>query len=189
MSLKNKSKAQISAPFEVLVAIIIMTFVIITGSYVLNNLSENTCLGNKKQDISNLSSALRDVVLGSDLSYRTVNFNTRACYNSNKEVIRLNNISNNKALCENICGSGTSCVVMEYVYVEDVNLNISSQPILPICTYLPTNIFFSESLDECGINTGSSEQLINPKNGIPNGRYKIYKINSGQNINICMVKI
>lgn len=178
-------KAQVSAPFEVLVAIIVMTFVIIAGSYALSNLSENTCLGNKRQDMSNLTSSLRDIVLGSDLAYRTIDFKTKACYNETYENIKLVIVNDDRERCERICGSGNSCVLLEYSYQDTSKLDYR-HPIPPICTYLPSNIIF-ESDQECG--TLENEKAIDPKNKIPIGSYKIFRLSSTQSPNICMVKI
>jgi len=114
----KKDKAQVSAPFELLVAIIVMLFVIIAGNYALKNLSENTCLGNKRQDFSNLISSLREVVLGSDLAYRTIDFKTKSCYNENYETTKLIP-SQDKQVCERYCGSGTSCILLQYSYVDE----------------------------------------------------------------------
>lgn len=185
----KKQKAQMSAPFELLVAIIVMTFVIIAGNYALSNLNENTCLGNKRQDFSNLSSSLREIVLGSDLAYRTIDFSTKACYNENYELVKLNIVSDDKERCERICGSGSSCVLLEYSYENTDKIDFK-HPIPPICTYLPTNLQF-EGENGCGI-LEDYEKVIDPTNsstGIPSGRYKIFK-KSGTEANhtICMIK-
>ncbi len=183
----KKQKAQMSAPFELLVAIIVMTFVIIAGNYALANLNENTCLGNKRQDFSNLNSSLREIVLGSDLAYRTIDFTTKACYNDKYEMVRLNIISDDKDRCERICGSGTSCVLLEYSYENPEKLDYK-QPIPPICTYLPTNLQFEIGENQCA-PLEASEEAINPIEKIPSGRYKIFKKSgSGANHTICMIK-
>lgn len=187
----NNKKAQVSAPFEVLIAVIIMMFVIVSGNYALKNLSENTCLGDKRQDFSNLISSLREVILGSDLAYRTIDFKTKACYNESYEKTYLNIVSNDKDLCERYCGSGTSCVLLMYSYVNEEKLDYK-HPIPPICTFLPTNLQFGTNID-CGItDPDDPRKTINPseiQNGIPNGTYKITKRPSHTANQICMVKI
>jgi uncharacterized protein (UPF0333 family) len=186
--LKNKKqKAQVSAPFELLVAIIVMIFVIISGSYALSNLSENTCLGNKRQDFSNLISALNDVVFGSDLAYRTISFTTKACYNENYETVRLK-IENERDICERYCGSGSSCVLLYYAYEDPDKLDYK-HPIPPVCTYLPTNLIFDTNpAGNCDVDPNEGT-LINPlTDNIRQGRYKLYRIASPTHYNICMVK-
>jgi hypothetical protein len=188
--IKN-NKAQVSAPFEVLIAVIIMMFVIVSGNYALKNLSENTCLGDKRQDFSNLISSLREVILGSDLAYRTIDFSTKACYNENYERTYLYVVSDDKDMCERYCGSGTSCVLLMYSY-ENEERRDYKLPIPPICTYLPTNIVFGSDT-ECDItDPNDPRDAIDPRedNGnIQNGTYKISKLSDNNQYRICMVKI
>lgn len=186
----NNKKAQVSAPFEVLIAVIIMMFVIVSGNYALKNLSENTCLGDKRQDFSNLISSLREVILGSDLTYRTIDFKTKACYNESYEKTYLNVISDNRDMCERFCGSGTSCVLLMYAYENPERFDYK-HPIPPICTYLPTNIVFGSDT-ECETSTDDSREAINPTvegNNIPNGTYRIHKLSDNNQYRICMIKI
>ncbi len=192
MLLKISNKAQMSAPFELLVAIIVMIFVVAAGSYVLANLNENTCLGNKRQEMSNLVSSLREVVLGSDLAYRTIDFSTKACYNENNEQTYLRVVDNDRDVCERFCGSGTSCILLQYQYVDEVKLDYK-YPIDPVCTYLPTNLVFGSNVD-CGINPDlTNEEAIDPteeNSNIKRGTYKIYKLSdSGPLYKVCMIKI
>ena len=90
-SSKDSKNGQVSAPFELLVAVIVMGFVILAGTYALQNLSENTCLGDKRKEMGDLVTSLRDVVLGSDLTFRNITFQSKACFNSKAESIELKN--------------------------------------------------------------------------------------------------
>jgi hypothetical protein len=186
----KKDKAQVSAPFELLVAIIVMLFVIIAGNYALKNLSENTCLGNKRQDFSNLISSLREVVLGSDLAYRTIDFKTKACYSQEYEKTILSTVQD-KAVCERYCGSGTSCILLYYSYIDEDKYEYK-YPIQPICTYLSTNLVFG-SANECLEPDDDTSKAIDPTmENIPIGSYRLFKIsNNLDNVNyrVCMVKI
>lgn len=156
----NKKKGQVSAPFEVLVAVVLMGFVIVAGSFALKNLSQNVCIGNKRSDLSNFKEALREVVLGSDLVIRNINFQTKACFNEIYESVQLNTY-NDPSRCTAYCGGGNTCLLLEYVY-EDTQKSIRLQPIDPICMDLPTSIDFG-SQSEC---VDTDEQLeweaINP---------------------------
>jgi hypothetical protein len=187
---KISNKAQMSAPFELLVAIIVMIFVIAAGSYALANLNENTCLGNKRQDFSNLISSLRDVVLGSDLAYRTIDFSTKACYDSKYEQTYLRPVDNDRDVCERYCGSGNSCILLQYSYIDEAK-NQRKYPISPICTYLPPNLIFGSDM-ECGSQDSENETAIDPLNNTQNiapGTYKIWKLSdAGAQSKICMVK-
>jgi hypothetical protein len=194
---KNK-KAQVSAPFELLVAIIIMAFVILAGTHALNNLSENTCLGNKRQNFSEFISALRDVSLGSDLTYRDVDFKTKACFNEKYEFIQLNTYED-AGRCGAYCGGGTNCLLLEYKY-ENTDSKELRYPIQPICTHLPSTINFATEISDClGDNENLKNQydVIDPKtntengkNNIPLGQYKIFRANqeSANTTMICLLK-
>jgi hypothetical protein len=195
LSTIKKDKAQVSAPFELLVAIIVMAFVILAGTYALNNLSENTCLGNKRQNFSELVTALRDVTLGSDLTYRDVDFRTKACFNEKYEFVQLNTYEDS-GKCSAYCGTGSNCLLLEYKYQKDDDYKF---PIEPICTHLPSTVNFATSLSECGDDDLLEEDytLINPKGltkdnqgNIPNGRYKIYRANqeSANTTVICLLR-
>jgi uncharacterized protein (UPF0333 family) len=200
LELYNKQKAQVSAPFELLVAIIVMGFVILSGTYALNNLSENTCLGNKRQDFSELISALRDVVLGSDLTYRNITFSTKACFNTNYEKIQLNTYDD-AGKCGTYCGGGNNCLLLEYIYIknpdydEDGSLNYADEikyPIPPVCTHLPSTINFASNNNECGIQNNDEWIVWNPytEKNIPPGKYRLFKSSSSGSANtiICMLQ-
>ncbi|MFH0905706.1 MAG: hypothetical protein V1824_00025 [archaeon] len=184
----NKNKGQESAPFEVLVAVIIMAFVILAGSYALKNLNENVCLGNKTKDISEFVNSLRDVVLGSDLTFRTINFTTKSCFNSKYEKIQLNSYESSTK-CSAYCGSGDNCLLMEYTYNKD---NTPKMPIAPVCTYLsPTLNLVTENIElDCGVS-GEEWESIDRENIKP-GKYRVYKVSSSNDsastIKLCMLK-
>lgn len=196
MFLINK-KAQIGAPFELLVAVVVMGFVILAGTYALSNLSESTCLGNKRQDLGELVTALRDVVLGSDLTFRNISLTTKPCFNSRYEKIRLV-AYNNQRKCTAYCGGGNNCLLLEYTYevpgATPGSYKDFKYPIPPICTNLPSYISFANSGEEsdCGINSGDHWIIINPigDNGIPLGRYKIFRTSAtgASTSKICFLK-
>ncbi|MDD3178309.1 MAG: hypothetical protein PHR26_02205 [Candidatus ainarchaeum sp.] len=194
----NKQKAQIGAPFELLVAIIIMGFVILAGTYALKNLQQSTCLGDKKEELSNFNSSLRDVVLGSDLVIRNISLDTKACFNQRYEYVRLN-AYDDKGKCGTYCGGGDSCLLLEYTY-EDKDTFDYKYPIEPICTHLPTTINFATTPDECLSEDEISEdlwQVWNPKDssdgspiGLPPGKYRMFKKTNtnSSNIQICLLR-
>jgi len=188
----RKQKGQVDAPFELLVAIVIMGFVILAGTYAISNLSKNTCLGDKKQDMSELVSSLRDSVLGSDLTFRNISFTTKACFSSRYETIKLQSYDNQQK-CSSACGGGTSCLLLEYVY-DDLSKNIRTEPINPICTNLPSTVTFAvfgtHELD-CGTNDGGSNAgwiIVDPSVSIAPGKYRIFRTGTGSNSIVCFLK-
>jgi hypothetical protein len=189
----RKQNGQVDAPFELLVAIVIMGFVILAGTYAISNLSKNTCLGDKRQDMSELVSSLRDAVLGSDLTFRNISLTTKACFNSRYETIKLQSYDNQQK-CSAVCGGGSSCLLLEYIY-DNTSKNIMTQPIQPICTNLPSTVIFAESGThdiECGIGeegSNSGWMIINPTTqAITSGKYRIFRTGIGSNSIICFLK-
>ena len=192
ISSKDLGKGQVSAPFEILVAVIVMGFVILAGTYALKNLSENTCLGDKRKEMGDLVTSLRDVVLGSDLTFRNITFQTKACFNSKAESIQLN-AYNEQSKCTAYCGSGVSCVLLEYIY-NDATKQQRKYPIPPICTGLPTTINFITDPTECALSPTDPWVLVNPigsVNGIEPGRYRLYRAETASGAttaNFCFLK-
>ncbi len=186
---RPNKKAQVSAPFELLVAVVVMGFVILAGTYALSNLSENTCLGNKRQNFSEMISALRDVTLGSDLTFRNVTFTTKSCFNQKYEKIQLNTYED-EGKCNAYCGGGTNCLLLEYIYEDEDRMDYK-YPIPPVCTHLPSAITFETDIERCVTDGGDEWDTINPiANDIPLGRYRIFRSNdnSQNNIKICFLK-
>ncbi len=191
ISSEELRKGQVSAPFEVLVAVIVMGFVILAGTYALKNLSENTCLGDKRKEMGDLVSSLRDVVLGSDLTFRNITFQTKACFNAKAESIQLN-IYNEQSRCTAYCGSGVSCVLLEYVYNDEVKQQ-RKYPIPPICTGLPPTINFITVNAECGILPDDPWTLVDPvtQKIIEPGRYRLFRAETAAGTttaNFCFLK-
>jgi len=139
------NKAQASAPFEVLVAVILMGFVIVAGTWALTNLSQSTCIGNKRQKLSELKEGIKEVVLGSDLTIRNISFDVSPCFNQKYEKITLKTY-NNPTRCNAFCGGGQTCTILEYVYDDG---KTRKQPIPPICVELPTAIQYEEQIGNC----------------------------------------
>ncbi len=181
----KSNRAQASAPFEVLVAVILMGFVIVAGTWALMNLSQSTCIGNKRQSMSELKEAITDVVLGSDLTIKNINFDVQPCFKQSYEFINLVTY-NNPTKCNAYCGGGNNCILLEYTYDDE---KTRKQPIPPICMDLPTAISFVDSTESCGVNNddwvamnlmrGPTQQRSN----IVSGKYRLF-MQSGTNSNI-----
>ncbi|MFA5746253.1 MAG: hypothetical protein WCX82_00025 [archaeon] len=182
ISVIKSKRGQASAPFEVLVAVILMGFVIIAGTWALTNLSQSTCIGDKRQNMSELKEAIRDVVLGSDLTIKNISFDTRPCLNQKYETITLTSYDS-PTRCQAYCGGGENCILMEYIYDDG---KTRQMPITPICMDLPTAISFETSLAECGtqylpedwfaMNLSSS-----PSPNITSGKYRLFMKSTSSN--------
>ena len=192
-----KKKAQVGAPFEVLIAVILMGFVLLAGSFALKNLSENTCIGNKTQDLSELKSALREVILGSDLTIKTISFESKSCYNQMYETVKLRTYTV-RSKCSAYCqGTMDNCTLLEYTYDDGQNIK---RPIQPLCMDLPTSVDFESNPQNCGISPQNPEwKIITPNYGattnsytdpdnISSGVYKIFKKDIGGSTKVCLLK-
>lgn len=196
MSSKTKifkdKKAQVDAPFEVLVAVILMGFVILAGSYALKNLSQNICIGDKRQDLSEFRSALRDVVLGSDLTFKNFHLRSRHCFNRQYEYTRLVTYTD-QHMCSAYCQSLTStCTLIQYYYDDGKR---SMYPITPICADLPSAIDFVTEADNnakklCDVQENERLLQQSPSGGyeITPGYYRMFRAAMGDgSTKVCVV--
>ncbi len=186
-------KAQVDAPFEVLVAVILMGFVILAGTYALKNLSQNICIGEKRQDLSEFKNALRDVVLGSDLTFKNIYIKSKSCFNREHEITKIVTYSDPHR-CSAYCQTSSQiCTLIEYVYDDG---KTSVHPITPICTDLPSAVNFEDDPANCNININTEELM--PTGGKNNeyyviepGYYRMYKVSAGTSsteTKICVVR-
>lgn len=170
----RSNKAQASAPFEVLVAVILMGFVIMAGTWALINLNQSVCVGNKKQSMSEIKGLIEDVVLGSDLAEKNVKFDIQPCFNEKFEKITIKTYSN-ETLCNAFCNSGDTCTLMEYVYDDNKTRKV---PIPPMCFNLPTSINYA-NIGSCVISEDEQENWTVMTNttlssNLTSGSYKIF---------------
>jgi type II secretory pathway pseudopilin PulG len=193
MSYKNivkDKKAQVDAPFEVLVAVILMGFVILAGSYALRNLSQNICIGDKRNDISEFRNALREVVLGSDLTFKNFHLRSKHCFNREHEYMRLVTYTD-QYRCSAYCQSlATTCTLIEYYYDDGKSKTF---PIPPICADLPSAINFvttGEENDPCGTLENNERLLQQSRDGsypITPGYYRMFRQEMGEGTKICVI--
>lgn len=154
----RSKKGQASAPFEVLVAVILMGFVIMAGTWALLNLNQNVCIGNKRQSMSEMKGIIEDVVMGSDLAEKNIRFDIQPCFNEKFESITLKTYTN-ETLCNSYCNAGETCTLMEYVYDDN---KTTKRPIAPMCLNLPTAITYA-SLSNCGEEHNELNEIGEPE--------------------------
>jgi len=172
----KSNKAQASAPFEVLVAVILMGFVILAGTWALINLSQSTCIGNKREKMSELKEAIKEVVMGSELTIKNISFDIQPCFNERYEYINLITYSN-QTKCTAYCGGGNTCTLLEYYYDDE---KTKKQPIPPICVELPTAVEYETSTYNCFIEGDPEAEkwvAINPESfetNLKQGKYQLF---------------
>lgn len=177
ISLIRSNKAQASAPFEVLVAVILMGFVIMAGTWALINLNQSVCIGNKRQSMSEMKGIIEDIIMGgSDLATKNVKFDIQPCFNERFEKITLKTY-HNETLCNSYCNAGDTCTLMEYVYDDK---KTTKRPIAPMCLNLPTAINYA-NLGDCGDEYNDPDKWMalsfggnNPNSILTSGHYAIF---------------
>lgn len=132
------SKAQVNSPFELLVAIIIMGFVVIIGSQMIANANDQVCLATIDKEITEFKLKLEDTA-----SFRTSNKfefrpNETSCYNENKSIVKIEKYSDSKK-CGTVCGRATdSCFVFTFQASDIANGLIQKCLNLPVYTSFVT---------------------------------------------------
>jgi len=140
-------KGQESAPFELLIAVIVMTFVIVVGFNALGTLNKKTCEGNLNQNIEQIKSAIESVA--KNKSKVNIGYDLPSCFNETKTKLRIIE-RNDLTYCSAICGGSLAqCTVLQFSstdpsYTEIKCLRISSATSFPEGDPCDTDIFDEE---------------------------------------------
>lgn len=113
----SSKKAQASAPFELLVAIIIMGFVIIAGSNVLNEANSKSCIATASNEIDNLKKAIEDSTLRQSPTEIYFNPDKGGCFNATTTTTKINSFNSATAPkeCSLKCGiSSNACFTISF---------------------------------------------------------------------------
>ncbi len=106
----NNQKAQSSAPFEVLVAVVIMGFVLYMALQAFNFLQEQQCKAQIHEQIVQLKSAVQETLKGQ--SNKLV-FQPPRCTKDENEMRMV--VKSNRAICRQVCGTeDDQCLVFFY---------------------------------------------------------------------------
>lgn len=107
-------KGQESAPFELLVAVIIMGFVIFVGLQAMDQLNKQKCYNEINAKLEEMKTKLETVV--TERSPQQINFTLSTCFNPNDETVRIKDYSE-PALCAEYCGAAKNlCTLLQYYY-------------------------------------------------------------------------
>ena len=119
-------RGQEEAPFQLLVAVILMTFVIIVGLRAMEQADEQKCFYETDKAMDDLRLAIENTAQNKTPSI--VNFNPPGCTKNESFVLRK---SDDERICKNAClNSSTSCVLLRYstsevTGIQDKCVNIS----------------------------------------------------------------
>ena len=105
-------KGQESAPFELLIAVIVMGFVIIMGLNAIFVLQRESCEGDIEKQLENIKSALEIVARGE--GNQTISYLMPSCFNeeeSNLEIIE----RDDPQTCSFYCGGNSyNCILLSF---------------------------------------------------------------------------
>lgn len=176
-------KAQSSAPFEVLIAVIIMGFVLYMGYQAVIYLSEEQCKAGLKEQAANLKAKVQEAVNGNSV---LLNFFPPTCFQRTETEMRLTVVSSS-ARCSSICGKTQGeCLFLTYRsgnYAYDLCFDnaptyttfLTGNP-CPLQTGFDLKDF--RNPDQTGTNADGQS-----KNSIPSGVYNIQNITgSSENV-------
>jgi len=110
-----KNRGQEGAPFEVLVSVVIMTFVIIIALQAMKVVTDEQCKASIQRAGSDLKTKIQEVSKGNDT---TLNFDPPKCFSNKKETIQLKTLDD-QALCNFYCGGTRQHCLMFLFDAED----------------------------------------------------------------------
>ena len=124
---KFNTRAQMSSPFELLVAVIIMTFVIIIGTQMLGATQKGICAASVDRELTKFKINIESTA--NDRSANKFEFRPDNCYNESKAITKIQQF-NTPAECGARCGIAglNSCFVL-FFYAPD----LPGQNIPPKC--------------------------------------------------------
>ena len=154
-------KGQEAAPFELLVAVIIMGFVIFVGLNAMQTLDKQRCYNETDQKLETMKTMLETVV--TERSSKSINFDTSQCYNSKDVSIRIKDYSE-PALCAFYCGSTRNlCTLLQYFQNGSGSFSIRK------CVNISPDTIFPYNVGTCPEKEGS--ELIDFREDIVQGKY------------------
>ena len=162
MRFVHNSKGQVSAPFELFVAIIIMTFVVIIGVQMLNNIQSQVCMASVDKELSEFKSKIEDTA--NNMASNKFFFSPEKCFNENKVIIKIETLNTAKQ-CSAKCGTPVDTCFTIMFYAPDVPNGYKDK-----CLNLPTYTSFPEALCE---STGdvAGYDVVDPRDAIRLGQY------------------
>jgi len=174
MKLFASAKGQESAPFELLIAVIIMTFVMMFGYMAMEDYQKMQCKAGINQELERMRDAIESTVNQGSVS--KVDFKIEQCFKKSRTV--LNTVSN-RTVCSRICQEGRQeCVSLDF-WSDGHNRRV--------CVNIPLHSQFEGVSDpSAGAYSGYCSDKSNPATnpipyellpignddvGVPNGSY------------------
>jgi len=161
---KLNQRGQEAAPFELLVAVIIMGFVLFVGLQAMDQLNREKCYNEINAKLEEMKTKLETVV--TERSPQQINFNLSSCFNPRDETIKIKDYSS-PALCAEWCGATRNlCTLMEYYYSGEAGFSYRK------CLDISPDTSFPDNVNEhCPDRSAEKEELIDFRDEIHQGHY------------------
>ncbi len=170
-------KGQASAPFELFVAVIIMAFVVIVGTLVLNSVWDQVCLNSVDNEMTKFKLAIEDTVAKKSSNSVSFKPDSRCVSSTAKEPIIWMEVMDNKNVCAARCNyPSEECRLMTFNNPKIANAFKQK------CLDLPIYTNITKSVDLCQ-NSSTSEgyEAIDPAfatGGLKPGNYIIKNVSN-----------
>lgn len=158
------ARGQEGAPFELLVAVIVMGFVIFAGMNAMNVLWKQRCYGTIDAKIEEFKTSLETVV--GQKSHQVIYFRLSECFDEQDESIRITD-SDDPKFCAEYCGSPKkTCTLLQYSNTGSTIFGIRKCLNIPPDTHFPSARFTDQ---KCPKKEGY--ELQDFTDSIPQGYY------------------
>ncbi|MBN2067561.1 MAG: hypothetical protein JW744_03780 [Candidatus Diapherotrites archaeon] len=131
MQMVNR-KGQEAAPFELLIAVIVMGFVIVIGTYAINNMHWEQCKRDTEKGLNNLKNSLESITTAGSVA--NINFRLSGCFDPNDEIIWIEDETGVERCVALGAGSKPLCPILKYANKDfslRVPLNIPASTVFP----------------------------------------------------------
>ncbi len=164
------NKGQVTAPFELLVAIIIMAFVLIVGSQMLGQVTDQVCMSHVEKEMSEFVTYLEDTSNNKSTS-KFIFSPQSVCFDDDEHIMKIVRERDSK-VCSSKCGiPQDTCYIMLF-HTSDVALGYKERCInLPVYTNFAVDDSTCTTLDDL-----AGYMVINPSDKIPFGSYVLKNV-------------
>ncbi|MFA4855669.1 MAG: hypothetical protein WC634_03730 [archaeon] len=160
------NKGQESAPFELLIAVIIMSFVIFVGLIAMGNLTEQKCYNETVAKLEEMKTKIETVV--AERSPQQINFRLSACYNPEDEQVKIMDYSE-PAFCADYCSATKNlCTLLQYYYA---GANDTGGFAKRLCLNISPDADFPTTGGNCPPKEGEGYELVDFREEIVQGQY------------------
>lgn len=165
------SKGQEAGPFELLVAVIMMGFVLVVGYQAIQAVNEQNCTQNIEKALNGFKSSLETVA--SSNQNEELNLDIKPCWPEKDQTLTLN-FEQDPQKCSNYCSSARSaCIILVYS-----NPGIFSSH---KCINIKTSTVFETSSDRCVYRDGYELYELFKADTIPDGLWFFKNITPASN--------